>query len=81
MELTDPPEAWSYDLGGTNHSFEASSKICSECHGAFDGGTLRDTVDAQLKELEKLIASALMNPSTLSEQHLSISGSGGVLKR
>lgn len=32
MELTPPPAAYSYNLAGTNHSFEASLDVCSQCH-------------------------------------------------
>jgi hypothetical protein len=51
METTPPPAELSYNLGGTNHAFEASSSICAECHGAFKGGTLAETVEAMLHEL------------------------------
>jgi hypothetical protein len=51
METTPPPAALSYNLGGTNHAFEASKAICAECHGAFDGGTLEETVEEMLHEL------------------------------
>jgi len=51
MELTPPPAEFSYSGGGTNHSFDASLKICSECHGAFDGGTLQSTIEEELEEL------------------------------
>lgn len=59
MVLTPPPEELSYYGGGTNHTFEASRAICSECHGAFDGGTLGETVTALLEDLEGLIVAAL----------------------
>jgi len=51
MELTDPPKELSYNLSGTNHTFEASMKICSSCHGKYDGGTIKA---ANMAELEKL---------------------------
>ncbi|GAG56100.1 unnamed protein product [marine sediment metagenome] len=37
--LTAPPEDLSYNLAGTNHTFAADMEVCSQCHGAFDGGT------------------------------------------
>ena len=51
MELTPPPAEFSYNLAGTNHSFKASMSICTECHGAFTGGTLQETVEAMLVDL------------------------------
>jgi len=61
MEITPPPKELSYQLSGTNHSFAASTKICSSCHGAFDGGTLQQSVEAELHELEKKMADYLLN--------------------
>ena len=51
MELTPPPTEFSYQGSGTNHSFKASNAICGNCHGAFDGGTLQESVEARLHEL------------------------------
>ena len=51
MELTPPPAEYSYNLAGANHSFKASLAVCSECHGAYDGGTLQESTEAMLHEL------------------------------
>lgn len=60
MELTDPPEELSYNLSGTNHTFEPSMEICTECHGAFDGGTLTSAMDSMMEDLKHDIESALI---------------------
>ena len=51
MELSPPPPEYSYNLAGTNHAFNASTEICGECHGTFDGGTLTESVEGMLHEL------------------------------
>jgi hypothetical protein len=60
MELTPPPAELSYKLGGTNHTFEASEKICANCHGVFDGGTLEESVKGLLEEVKTAIEQAIM---------------------
>ena len=55
MRLTDPPEEYSYQLGGTNHSFEASLEICSNCHGNFSGEGVQAATSALLTELAAAI--------------------------
>jgi hypothetical protein len=52
--LTPPPADLSYNLGGTNHPFEADSVVCVGCHGAFDGGALHDAAEAELDEVKML---------------------------
>ncbi len=59
MELTPPPAELSYNLSGTNHTFEASLDVCSECHGAFDGGTLKEQFEMSMEELEAAILARL----------------------
>jgi hypothetical protein len=59
MELTQPPAEFSFEGGGTNHTFEPSLEICSNCHGAFDGGTLQASVAALQDDLEAAIGAAL----------------------
>jgi hypothetical protein len=61
MELTQPPAEFSYEGSGTNHTFEASLDICSNCHGVFDGGTLQASVAALQNDLGTAITTALMN--------------------
>ncbi len=51
MELEDPPADLSYKLGGTNHTFTASTAVCANCHGIFDGGTLAEATEGVAHEL------------------------------
>jgi hypothetical protein len=60
MELTPPPADLSFQGTGTNHTFKADLTICSNCHGAFDGGSLQSTTTASLASLAKSIANAAM---------------------
>ncbi len=60
MELTPPPTEFSYQGAGTNHSFKASNAICGNCHGAFDGGTLQESVEARLHELGQKMSDYLL---------------------
>ena len=59
MQLTPPPAELSYNLSGTNHTFEASMEICSSCHGVFDGGSLQEAIEGQLEELKTAIEQAI----------------------
>ncbi|MEE8372737.1 MAG: carboxypeptidase regulatory-like domain-containing protein [Dehalococcoidia bacterium] len=61
MVLTPPPAEFSYNLSGTNHSFVASPDICSNCHGAFDGGSLQESTHSQLEELKAAIEQAIVS--------------------
>jgi hypothetical protein len=61
MELTPPPADLSYEGAGTNHSFKASTAICGECHGTFDGGTLQASTEAMLHELGVKMGDYLLN--------------------
>jgi hypothetical protein len=60
MEITPPPAEFSYNLSGTNHSFKASTQICGECHGQFDGGTLQEITEASLQDLGASMSSYLL---------------------
>lgn len=60
MELTPPPAELSYNLSGTNHTFEASLTVCAQCHGAFDGGTLPEVVEVGAEELKAAIEQAIV---------------------
>ena len=55
MKLTQPPAEFSYNGGGSNHSFAADKSICVECHGAFDGGTLEAEFEDGMAALETAI--------------------------
>ncbi len=59
MEATDPPPDLAYNLGGTNHTFFASTEICSECHG-FTADAVQGPVAASLDTLQGLIEEALL---------------------
>jgi hypothetical protein len=58
MVMADPPEKFSYQKSGTNHSFKADTSICSNCHGAYDGGTLTSVISASLHDLEEHLGHA-----------------------
>ena len=59
MELTPPPDLLSYNRSGTNHTFEASMDICSNCHGEFDGGTLQSSMQTALNSLAATVGSSV----------------------
>ena len=61
MELTPPPAEFSYNLAGTNHSFKASTAICTQCHGQFDGGTLEKATHEKLEELGTAMSKYLLS--------------------
>jgi hypothetical protein len=62
MEQTPPPDLLAYNLGGTNHTFFASTTICSKCHGeAFDATGVQDAFQANLDELEDAFGEAIQN--------------------
>ena len=60
MEITPPPADFSYNLSGTNHTFEASTEICSDCHGAYNGGTIQEASHGELEELKEAIEAAIL---------------------
>jgi hypothetical protein len=62
MEETPPPDALSYNQGGTNHTFYASPYSCEGCHGeGFDAEGLQNLVQANLDELQGQIEEALFD--------------------
>jgi hypothetical protein len=61
MVLSPPPAELSYNLSGTNHTFEPSLEICASCHGEFNGGTLMTSVEAMLEDLKTTIEQAIMD--------------------
>ena len=60
MELTPPPADLSHNLGGTNHLFSASPAVCTNCHGAYDGGTLQEAAAFSLHDLGETWAEAVL---------------------
>ena len=60
LELTTPPPAYSGSgLYGTNHGFTASLNSCTKCHGSFTGGTVQDSFNTRLAELDTEIGKAV----------------------
>jgi len=60
MVKTPPPDLLAYQLGGTNHTFAASTAICSTCHGEeFDAEGVQGGIDATLAALETAITEAI----------------------
>jgi hypothetical protein len=59
MVLSPPPAEFSRQGAGTNHAFEADGEMCTQCHGAYDGGTLHDAVEAGMHELQMAIEQAI----------------------
>jgi hypothetical protein len=55
MELSPQPANYSFPGTGTNHSFTASLGICTNCHGAFDGGSIQTATKASLTNLTQFI--------------------------
>jgi hypothetical protein len=60
MLSTPPPAELSYNGSGTNHTFAASSDICSDCH-AFGAETVTAGVETNLEMLKGLIEDALFD--------------------
>jgi formate-dependent nitrite reductase cytochrome c552 subunit len=61
MERTPPPDLLSYNQGGTNHTFFASTDICSGCHGdAFNAEGVQAAFDATLAGLKGMIEEAIL---------------------
>lgn len=64
MEETPPPAEFSYNLSGTNHSFEASIGVCSSCHGdALDGHALQVGIEEKVHRLAEMMGEYLLNKS------------------
>jgi hypothetical protein len=60
LQLTTPPPAFSGGgLFGTNHGFTPSLDICTKCHGSFTGGTVQDSFNTRLAELDTEIGKAV----------------------
>ncbi len=58
MENTDPPADFSYNFGGTNHTFYASQDICADCHSVVDYAAVAEPVHDGLEELAMAIEGA-----------------------
>ncbi len=70
MELTKPPAEYSYNFGGTNHTFEVDPNVCTNCHGNFDGGSLQTVVTQDLDGLASYLGNAAMTKLNGGTLHL-----------
>jgi hypothetical protein len=59
MRLTDPPEDLSLDAGGTNHLFNASTEICTQCHGAFTADNVQEVTERASEVLKETIVDSI----------------------
>ena len=60
LQLTEPPDIISYNRSGRNHTFYASTEICSECHapGGVDAGAIQSATHTALDAVEDLLEQA-----------------------
>lgn len=80
LERTDPPPELSYKLGGTNHTFSATAKICADCHAdtKVDASALQSAFTAQNDALKKALEGALTSElklQTAAGNSVKVSGS------
>lgn len=66
MENTNPPAGLAYKnadgtFGGTNHTFYASTTICSKCHSTITADSVQGVVEAKLENLKARIETAIKN--------------------
>ncbi len=59
VQMSPPPADYSLSGAGANHGFTADVSICSNCHGAFDGGTLEKQFETSIEDLKLTIESKL----------------------
>lgn len=65
MEKTDPPSDLANknadgSYGGTNHTFFASTAICTKCHSAITVTTFQDNIEHRMETLKSEIETALV---------------------
>jgi hypothetical protein len=72
MERTPPPADLSYYGAGTNHAFAADPHLCTDCHGAFDGGVIQEAFTGELRGLEGALGASVAG---------TLDGLGGILVR
>ena len=58
MRLSAPPSDLS-NTPSTNHTFAASLSICTNCHGAFDGGSIQTATKASLTNLLNFVGKGI----------------------
>jgi len=62
MVRTPPPDLLAYDQGGTNHTFFASTDICTGCHGdGFNAVGVQSAFDATSAGLQALLGEMLLD--------------------
>jgi len=62
MVRTPPPDLLSYNLGGTNHTFFASTEICTGCHGdGFNAVGVQSAFDETLGGLQMLLGEMFLD--------------------
>jgi len=61
MEKTPPPADLSYQQGGTNHTFFASTSICTKCHSEITAESVQGPVEAKLTTLQSEMQIAIKN--------------------
>ena len=61
MVQQNPPADLSNAYAGTNHSFGATTEICKNCHGAYDGGSIVQATAATHAALATQISTAFKN--------------------
>jgi hypothetical protein len=66
MESTDPPAGLANrnadgTYGGTNHTFFASTTICTKCHGTINLASVQAPVESKLEALKVQIETAIHN--------------------
>lgn len=59
MESTKPPADLSNNYGGTNHTFYASTDICSKCHTSITAESVQGPIEAKMHALQVEIERAI----------------------
>lgn len=79
MEKTPPPPLLSYNLSGTNHTFQASTNICVTCHGLNQGiaAMLQTSVTTELTLLQEAISNVIITRSTGTNPVVAVTSLGG----
>ena len=64
MEKTPPPDLFSYNKGGTNHTFTARADICSKCHSVITTESVQAEVETKLEELGDVVGKGILDLMT-----------------
>ena len=71
MQATPPPAGFSYNQSGTNHTFDASITICSQCHAGIDGLALQGSTEMMLEDLNNAVGTAASNQTEWTRHYQS----------